>query len=331
MRIAILGAGFSGLATAWHLVDAMPKTSITVFDPQEIGNSTSGMAAGLIHPYAGAHAKLNWQGLEGLAATQQLIDVASAAVERPVAIPSGLLRLAITEEQKLDFSRCAEQHPDVTWHTAEECCKMAPGITPAPGIKIRSAQTVNSALYLQGLWKACATRGIHFEKKHITHLAELDTFDAIIVAMGIASKEFVNLPLTPVKGQILEVEWPRNTPPLPFPINSQAYIIMHPSNQSCFVGATFEKQFRSESSDLQTAKNDLIPKAVAILPFLENARILGGRAGIRASTPDHRPICKRINERCWVITGMGSKGLLYHALFAKLMCKMIGSISGNNN
>lgn len=45
MRIAIIGAGFSGLAAAWYFLQ-QPHLEVTVFDKKGIGGGASGVAAG---------------------------------------------------------------------------------------------------------------------------------------------------------------------------------------------------------------------------------------------------------------------------------------------
>jgi glycine/D-amino acid oxidase-like deaminating enzyme len=60
-----------------------------------------------------------------------------------------------------------------------------------------------------------------------------------------------------------------------------------------------------------------------LMPALKSSVVIGCRAGVRASTPDHRPIVKQVDERIWIFTGLGSKGLLYHALFAEQLVKAI--------
>lgn len=323
MRIAILGAGLSGLAAAWHLLQYQ-KLQVVVFDPAGVGGGASGIAAGLMHPYAGAHAKLNWQGIEGMESTCELLKVAEKALGKPVAEYSGMLRMALTEQQHQDFKNCAKQYPDVEWLTVDECQTLVPGIVPKEGLLVRSAVTVNCGLYLQGLWKACEALGAQFEKSAVQSFEELAGFDRIIVAMGYASKmfpELAHLPLSPVKGQILELRWPEGLPHLPLPINSQAYLARSGEGASYFAGGTFERKFTTQEAIPEIAIAEIMPKICAFLPALEQAQVIGCRAGIRASTPNHRPLVARINERCWVLTGMGSKGLLYHSLFASRLAQ----------
>jgi glycine/D-amino acid oxidase-like deaminating enzyme len=323
MRIAIVGAGFCGLATAWHLLQ---KHEIVIFDPADIGKNTSGIAAGLLHFYAGAHAKKNWHGERGLASTQKLLAVASEALKTPVAYRTGMLRLALTDMQRQDFTLCAQSHNDVRWLETCACQYAIKGIGPYPGIFVDVAFTVNCKLYLKGLWQACANRGAVWEKSGIKSLLDLKDFDRVVATMGAATQtlpECAHLPLRNVKGQILELDWPKHHPPLPYPLNSQAYLLMNPGNNTCLVGATFEKNFSSPDADPSVAIKELRPKLSALFPPLDHAPIISCHAGIRAVTANHLPLIGKISEKCWVLTGMGSKGLLYHALFAEELARQI--------
>ncbi len=305
-KIAIIGAGFSGLAVAWHLAQ---RAEVTVFDAAGIGGGASGMAAGLMHPYAGLHSKLNWKGHEGMNASKKLLAIASEALGMPVASATGLLRVALSESQHIDYAHCASVHPDVEWR--DSC---APWL-PKPGIFIRDALTVNCPLYLKGLWLACEQLGARFEQREINELQELDAYGTIVLATG-ASKRFTSLPITPLKGQILRYRWPEKDP-LPTSINSHAYIVMDQDQKSCFGGATFERQFDSPLPNIKVALADIQPRVAALYPALTEELVIECRAGIRASTPDHRPIVAQLNPKTWIITGMGSRGLLYHALCAE--------------
>ena len=53
-KYAVLGAGFAGLAVAWHLLAAAtPRrpVHVEVFDAHGLGGSASAAAAGLLHPF----------------------------------------------------------------------------------------------------------------------------------------------------------------------------------------------------------------------------------------------------------------------------------------
>jgi len=330
MKIAILGAGFAGIASTWHLLqDKTANAQITVFDENGLGGGASGVSAGLLHPFAGLHAKLNPFGIEGFHATKQLLTVAAEHLGKPVADYTGVLRLAFTDQQKKGYADCAASHSDlVKWLSPAETCRMIPGIASAPGIFIPSGITVYSTDYLKGLWIACEKQGAMMEKRRIHTLSELKGFTTIIVAMGASCTslpELANLPINAVKGQILELEWPQDLAPLPMSLNSQIYCIMLPEKDRCLAGSTYERNFSSPDPDVAIAVKEIIPKLEALYPPLCNAKIIACRSGVRASTPDHLPFIRKVANNSWAIAGFGSKGLLYHALYAQrlvqeLMC-----------
>lgn len=335
MEVAVIGAGFCGLAVAWHILQytpSLPHLKVTLFDAKGIGLGASGVAAGLLHPFSGAHAKLNWRGREGVESTQEMLKIASEAIGRPVTAKNkGILRLALSQDQKIDFQRCAESYPlETEWLDAASCQALAPGSGQGPGLWIKEGLTIYSSLYLQGLWMACESRGAQLKIKTIHSLEELSSFDAVILTTGAESRkipELSMLPLKSVKGQVLELAWPENHLPLTSPLNSHVYILMTEGGKSCLAGATYEKGVQDDACDLETAKKEILPKAYELYPPLKGAQILNCFAGLRAVGPQHRPLMQRLSPTHWILTGMGSKGLLYHALFAKeLVEKLMRSI-----
>ncbi|MBA3957759.1 MAG: FAD-dependent oxidoreductase [Parachlamydiaceae bacterium] len=324
MKIVVLGAGLSGLAATWFLLQRTHQ--VTVLDSLGIGGGASGVSAGLLHPYAGAHGKLNWQGWEGWHATCRLLKVAEEALGESIADHNGLLRPIVSAGQREDFWKTTQTYSDVQWKTKDECAAMAPCILPSEALWIPSAITVDTPRYMQGLWLACERLGAVFNQQKVSSLQDLGEYDRIVVAMGAACKtlpELAQLPINPVKGQVIELEWPSHLRKSAFPINSQAYVIFNAHLNSCLVGATYERTYPSEAADPQTALALLLPKIAASIPELSNARLISCRAGIRASTPNHQPIVRQWDARSWIITGMGSKGLLYHAKSAEELANLI--------
>jgi glycine/D-amino acid oxidase-like deaminating enzyme len=331
MRIAIIGAGFCGLATAWYLLShspSFPNLQIVIFDKLGIGKGASGMSAGLLHPFAGAHAKLNWQGYKSMQATKELIEVSSQALGSSVISPNrGILRLAVTTQQQNDFTiRSHHFQEDMKWLTSSDCQKVAPGCIDAPGLWIKEGLVIYAPLYLKGLWLACANQGVQFIQQKISSLEDTSDFDITIFTIGAYTTslpELASLPLRVVKGQLMELKWPTTIPPLQYALNSHLYLVMSKEQKSCIIGATYERNYTSPAFDLETAKNQLLPKLSSFFPPAEHMSILQGFAGLRSTTPTHRPLMQRISPTRWVLAGMGSKGLLYHALCARELVNSI--------
>ena len=98
---------------------------------------------------------------------------------------------------------------------------------------------------------------------------------------------------------------------------------MTEGGKSCLAGATYEKGLQDDTCDIEAAKNEILPKAYELYPPLKEAQILNCFAGLRAVGPLHRPLMQRLSSTHWILTGMGSKGLLYHALFAKELAEKL--------
>ncbi len=320
MKIAIVGAGFSGLAACTYL-SLRSHAEIVVYDSVGIAGGASGVAAGLLHPFAGPEAKLNWKAREGISNALDLLEVSSRYLGSPVYQKSGIVRLARTEEQKTAFKHCADLHDDVEWLEKVTI----PGAVETEGIFISSGISVNCLDYLEGLWKACAERGCRFVQRQIQNPEELKDFDAVIFAAGAQVNRFAPVKLHFIKGQILRLEWPSSLPPLNCPLVSKKYIVMHPDLRSCWVGSTYEKKFHRSDVDIETARAEILPEAVKMIPELAQCRIIDCQAGIRAFTPQRRPLLQRIDHRFFALAGMGSKGLLYHAMMAKQLDSSLNS------
>ena len=323
MRIAILGAGYAGIATAWHL--ARKGAVVTVYDPAGIAGGASGMAAGLLHPYMGLDAKKAWRSDEALQCTHRLLQEAQPHAPSTIIRSQGIVRLAYSERQRNSFYLCSQQHEEVTWWEPHQTSSHLPAVNPTSAIFIQGGWSIDSKAYVTALWEVCKGLNCIFipERKTIEDVSKL--YDAVVVAAGYASKNLLlstDLALRPFKGQLVQLRWPKHLPPLHYPVNSHVYIVMSSDNKTCLVGAPYEKM-NNVRVDLAAAWEELKPKVAKISPDLANQKPLKGWAGVRCSTPQHRPIIGQASNNLWFLTGLGSRGLLYHGLYARDLTKLI--------
>jgi len=278
-KAAVIGAGFAGLSAVYFL---SKKYEVTLFDQKGVGGGASGISSGLLHPYPGEKGRLSWHAEEAMKLSKKLIDEAENALGEPVADRNGILRLGPIMSPGSDVIELAPEK-----------------------FLITSGMTVFPSLYLKGLWKICETRGVELKIQKISNLAELQGYDLIVLAVGAGLRFFnekENLKINFVKGQILTCALEK---PLERSISSKIYTALTENRLQCHVGATYERDVIDEIPDQA--------KAIALLkPTLP---VKECRAGIRVTNPAHYfPIVQQIGPHHYVITALGSRGLLYHAL-----------------
>lgn len=287
-KIAIIGAGFAGLAAAYFL---STYASITIFEQKKIGAGASGVSAGLLHPYPGKHHRRSWYADEALSEAIQLLDISEKFLNKPVTQRKGILKIG-------DFPLQAD---DVE-------------VLDSSTFLIKSGLTVFPEFYLEGLWKACQSKGVVLEIQKIFSLEDLHTFDQIIIAAGSGIAQFLELQsfkLQLIKGQTLHCKL---STPLERSIITNTYEAVSQDPHICYIGATYEKIFTHTDPCLKTAVEYLKPKS----------QILDCRAGVRVrNTAHYFPIINKINPKTWAITALGSRGLLYHAYLGKKLTQTL--------
>ncbi|HEX2582622.1 MAG TPA: FAD-dependent oxidoreductase [Chlamydiales bacterium] len=300
MNVAIIGAGLAGLAVAWHLKER--EAEVTLFGP--LGGGASGVSTGLLHPFPGKMALPSWKAEEGMQAAIELLNVAEKSLGQPVANRAGVFRFALQSIQREKFCvrpEWKEQSP-------------VPAAANLPGLWIAEGMTVYSRLYLQGLFQACLAKGIHFEETKVQSLNALSSFDRVVLAAGHETLRFVDLPLEPVKGQALLC---RSKDPLPLSLIGNGHISPTEDPALCQIGSTYEHNF-TDALPHKEVIPELLAKAAVFYPPAKEFEVVDVRAGIRLGKKGvSKPYIAQLDPRTWVFTGLGSRGLLYHALFGK--------------
>ncbi len=306
MHIAVVGTGLAGLAVGWHLLKE--GCQITFFDERELGQGASGVAAGLVHPYAGEKARRSQNASESLAQMEELLALSEQELGRPVIIHREIIRIAYSDEQRINLK------------AAEDVEEIAPD-----EFLIRSGMTVDVPSHLQGLFLACQKKGARHILQKVPMDGPLDGFDHTVFACGSgwSSSPFARgLPLKPMKGQVLLL---RLNQPLAKSHIAKGYLARTLDPRLVYLGATYERRFTDEQPCMESASQELLPRLSRLLPSGCTWEILGCRAGVRLCRQgDNFPFGKRIGENCWWLAGLGSKGLLYHAYLAKkLVCDIL--------
>lgn len=112
--------------------------------------------------------------------------------------------------------------------------------------------------------------------------------------------------------------------------------------QNLHMGSTWEWNSTNYSKNVPAnecseALEELVPKASAVYPGIKNWEVTGAVAGLRAMPPltphGSLPLLGCVdkfvggNHSCkyWLFSGLGSRGLLYHAWLGKLLAQAVVS------
>ncbi|XP_016459608.2 uncharacterized protein LOC107783150 isoform X1 [Nicotiana tabacum] len=240
--------------------------------------------------------------------------------------------------------------------------KLVPGLCVPLDLAfhMREAVNVHPQNYLEALYLACKTfveskcssdisyRELYLHKKSVHNLLELaGEYDAVIVCLG-ASAAFLpefsgRLPLRTCRGVIAHLQLPDHiredySDDSPSILSDAWLAVQGP--RTLYLGSTWEWKSRNYSrhvpeEEAYKALEELLPKASAVYPAIKDWTVTGACAGLRAMPPltaeGSPPLLGCIDEfigcrsKCkyWLFTGLGSRGLFYHAWLGKLMAKAV--------
>ncbi len=294
MRVAVVGAGLAGLGAAYFLIKK--GYSVTIFDEMGVGAGASGIPIGLCHPYLGRSGKPSKFASEAIATTIELIDVAEKYSGKKLADRSGILR---TDWSPLEW------YPDL--EKVEE------------GILIKSGMTVHMSAYVNALY--ASFENVELIKEKISFEDDFSSFNKVVFACGEGMRSF-HLPVNYVKGQVV-IGVMKNK--LEKTIMKAKGHLSPLGDGRVQLGSTYEHHFENSEPNLAVAIKELSLKLNAFFTDPKDFTIQNCFSGIRVCVNEgYLPITKQLSEKVFLFTGLGSRGLLYHAYYGRHLADMIG-------
>jgi D-amino-acid oxidase len=275
VRVAILGAGVSGLTTAISLIDAGCKVRVVAADPTEA--TTSYLAAAVWFPtHAGPPDRV-------AAWSATTYDVLAAQATQDV--PGVMMR------ESLALYREPPGRPD--WAAAVRSVRAATPDELPPGYRhgLRFVvPMVEMPKYLPWLIGQFTSRGGQLDRRRVGSLAEVadvDT-DVVVNCSGIAARKLVgDNSVYPVRGQIVRVTNPGVTMSVRDEHHPGGRAYVHPRSEDCILGGTLDV------NDWDTAINPatsaaIIERCREIVPALRDATVIEALVGLRPGRPTVR-------------------------------------------
>lgn len=343
--ICVIGGGLAGLSTTFHLLEKNPHVRVTVIDKTDVGKGgASSVAGGLLHPFS-PKGKLLHLGLEGLYATNKLVE-ASKVYNPDCVLRDHLYRLALTENSVAPLKEASKAYPEyATWLSPEEIEKECG--TPGEGglLLHNGCKVIHMPSYLDGLWKAClSSNRVTWSRENLNSEEwkdRLNLFDTVVYAAGsglfhdnILDDESAScLPVELVRGQSIEVELDSAaaTHYQNEAVLSGKYLTPLPVPNHVLIGATHE--YKSKPLDRSSVVEELKMRSFELSPFVwKHGEIVKVTTGYRVQSKRGkygrmpiigRFICPEVHENIWLITGLSSRGLIYHGIFGDLLSDCI--------
>lgn len=337
-EFCILGAGLAGLSLADSLTER--DVSTVVIDKSDVASGASGTPGALVNPATGRRATKAWRAESCYKAISDNLEKVAGFIEPGTSFyhNNGLLRPALTgkmaRKMKKQYDKTSWPNGWCTWKTESEIKKMHPGIKCVEGgLWLPIGLSVNCKKYLTGYASYLEKHDVKIIQNADVHVQSqgnswiIDTGKEqvqsknLVYATGFSTTEnpYWNwLPIHPIKGQVAEFELPDGNLSFSHSISSLGYISLVGNKNSFVQGSTYEHDFTDLEADREGVEY-LRKRMRRTLPQLEKkVRLKNQWAGVRASTPNKKPVIGSHPEieNLHVFTGLGSKGLLYSKYLA---------------
>lgn len=331
VQYCIIGAGIAGLSLADSLREK--EATVAVIEKDEVASGASGTPGGLVNPATGRRATKSWRAEACYQAIRTNLEKVQAFSEDSFFCKNGVLRPALTEKmaRKMleQFNKTRWPEGWCIWLDEHEIRERHPGIRCVEGgLWLPVGITVDVSGYLHALARYLMSRDVPIltgESPEINQdgsrwLLQTDSAtikaEQLVFATGFRTTSFPywkDLPLHPVKGQLACFEADKELLSFHHSISSLGYIARINNSSEFIQGSTYEHDFNHLEPD-EYGEKYLRNRLRRTLPGLaEHVRLKYQWSGVRASTPNKKPIVGRHKDfkNLHVFTGLGSKGLLY--------------------
>lgn len=334
MKVVIIGAGVAGLAIGWRLLQA--GAAVTILDRGQPAQGATWAAAGM------------------LAVTAELEDAGEA--ESAFALHSNTLWPAFAAEVEhasgiaIDFVRSGAL---LLAGDAGQLEAMRSRGTVLDGAGARALVPMLADDVAGGLWAADEARvdnralgealTIAFLKAGGTLIPQEAAVtieerggpvmtpygrhyaDAFVIAAGAWSGLLADIPITPVKGEIIALMPPANQP-LPGPViwGNGVYLVPrdHEGEKRLLVGATM-REVGFDTSLSPQERDRLRASAQSLIPSLKHWTLTDHWAGLRPKSPDGLPLLGLLRGNIFVAGGQFRNGILLAPAIAQLMADIV--------
>jgi glycine/D-amino acid oxidase-like deaminating enzyme len=294
MSCVVVGSGIAGLSAAHFLQKS--GLNVTVYSSKK-KLAASNIFIGILYRYPGRWGKKSKFADEAFVDAKELIDLVERETGRKVIVSSGVIK---------KFAPRLKKFPDI---------KMVDG-----DAYIDDALSIDMREYREGL-KDIIGRD-NFVEKEIHSLSEIEGLK--VIACGHGVKELVpRSGLMYRKGQ--QYKGKKKSPESEYgSIVGRGHISFLEDDRIC-LGSTYETEFTDDGVDTDFAVREINKKIEPWHESLEDITEKEFVSGVRVGQDTtYLPLLEKIDDDTFIFTGLGSRGLLYHAYYGKILADQVG-------
>jgi len=348
MHVVVVGAGVIGAAVAEAL--SVGGAEVTVLDMRSPGRGASQASAGVLAPYTEAHG--NTPLLDLCARSLDMFDTFIAGVRersgRAIEYArTGTLEVALSAAEAEHLLN-AKAWLDTTgvqseWLTPDAIRARESAVSPAAvgALFIPTHGFIQVPALVTALVQSARVSGAVFESPveavdvqprtagvDVRAGARTYRADHVVISAGSWSRRvrvqgMPALPVRPIRGQLLHLQWTNGAPPARVVWGSECYTVPW-TDGTLLVGATVEDVGFDETSTVAGVQA-LSAAVAALLPDARNATVREIRVGLRPATGDGLPIIGPVRSapNVTIATGHYRNGILLAPLTASLVRRYV--------
>lgn len=271
-RIAIVGAGISGLSCAYLLSDK--KCSIDIIAKAFSPDITSNRAAAFWFPY---HIRNDKRGIEWARTSYNIYKKLSADF---------VTGISMKQLIKVLRENVVEEEPVWIEFMPEGSCNIIPkkqlqkGILKAYDVTVPLIET---QIFLPYLKEYVAEKNVRFIQKEVNNFNDLQNdYDFIINCTALGAKKLCNdETIIPVRGQVALIETKID---FPIYLDNEKPLYIVPRKDAMIIGGTYEENVYDEETEPSIIRQ-LLQNAYEVFPELKQQKIIGSWAGLRPYRP----------------------------------------------
>ena len=350
--VIVVGGGIAGCLTAYLL--AYRGVSVTVLEAEAVGSHASGFAFGGLGP------------LEGSGIPDPLLDFSVWCFNRHVTIAEELreatgidtqfqvrdrLNLAFTPEEAARLQADLEWQQkvdgfEVEWLEAADAVRVEPRTNPVclGAVYCQGTGAVEAYRYNLAVAQAAEKYGATIVQRRVTGLlgdegkcrgVKLETGEmatgAVVLAGGPWTGEMsawcgVNIPVRPLKGQIIRLQLPYNPgiDPMVASLNYRGSYAASKPDGLIWAGTT-EEEAGFDTEITNAGRDKVMDDLLQMAPSLAEAELVQQTACLRPLSADGMPIVGSVPGwgNLYLATGGGRKGILWSTGMAQGLADLI--------